>query len=125
MPTIDVSDLTLRQIRELQALIPPIAPPPVPPSGPTGAVPANPYVIGDCVFIRTVTMNFTGRISAVYPGEIVLEDAAWIADSGRFADALAKGTLSEVEPYPGSVIVSRGAIVDVSPWAHPLPRSVK
>lgn len=121
---VDVSDLTLRQIRELQALMP-TALPPAPSSGPTGALPAHPYPMGEAVFIRTVTMNFTGRISAVFPGEIVLEDAAWIADSGRFAEALATGKLSEVEPYPGSVIIGRGAIVDVSRWAHPLPRSVK
>lgn len=62
---------------------------------------------------------------AIYPGEIVLADAAWIADSGRFSVALATGTLSEVEPYPGECIVSRGAIVDVSLWAHPLPRVPK
>jgi hypothetical protein len=85
----------------------------------------HPYVVGESVFIRTVTMHFTGRISAVYAGEIVLEDAAWIADSGRFSAALHTGSLSEVEPYPGKVIVSRASIVDVSPWTHPLPRSVK
>ena len=86
------------------------------------AIATSPYRVGDVVFVRTVTYHYTGRISAIYAGEIVLEDAAWIADSGRFGAALATGELSEVEPYPGSVIVSRGAIVDVSAWAHPLPR---
>ena len=86
---------------------------------------ASPYRIGDKVFIRTVTYHYTGRIAAIYAGEIVLDDAAWIADSGRFGTALATGELSEVEPYPGSVTLSRGAIVDVSPWAHPLPRVAK
>jgi hypothetical protein len=122
MPILDVSDLTLRQIRELQSLIPPIAPTPVPSSGP---LPASPYNVGDAVFVRTVTYHYTGRISAIYPGEIVLAEAAWIADSGRFHVALATGALSEVEPYPGSVIIGRGAIVDVSAWAHPLPRVAK
>ena len=86
------------------------------------AIAPSPYRVGDVVFVRTVTYHYTGRISAIYAGEIVLEDAAWIADSGRFGTALATGELSEIEPYPGSVVVSRGAIVDVSPWAHPLPR---
>ena len=127
MSIIDVSDLTLRQIRqirEIQHLLPPIAPP-----GPAyeahGSLPASPYHVGDTVFVRTVTYHYTGRISAIYPGEIVLADAAWIADSGRFSAALATGTLAEVEPYPGSVIISRGGIVDVSPWLHSLPRVAK
>jgi hypothetical protein len=42
-----------------------------------------------------------------------LEDAAWIADTGRFADALKSGKFNEVEPFPdGQVIVGRGAIID-------------
>lgn len=123
MSIIDVSDLTLRQIREIQNLLPPVAPP-VPAYEPQG-LPASPYHVGDAVFIRTVTYHYTGRISAIYPGEISLAEAAWIADSGRFSVALATGTLSEVEPYPAGVVISRGSIVDVSPWMHPLPRVAK
>ena len=45
--------------------------------------------------------------------EIVLEDAAWIADTGRFSQALAAAEFSEVEPFPcGRVIVGRGSIID-------------
>ena len=58
-------------------------------------------------------------------GFLTLDDAAWIADSGRWAAALATGSLSEVEPFPGSVMVSMGAVVDVSPWKHALPRETK
>ena len=54
-----------------------------------------------------------------------LDDAAWIADTGRFSDALKNGNLNEVEPYPGSCFVSAGAVVDVSEWAHELPRTRK
>ena len=117
--TLDMESLTLGQIRAIQALafsVPAAASPPLA---------LSPYNLGDSVFIRTVTYHYTGRISAIYPCEIVLADAAWIADSGRFHTALATGTLSEVEPYPAGVVISRGAIVDVSPWAHPLPRSAK
>jgi hypothetical protein len=87
----------------------------------------HPYTIGDAVIVRTVTMYYTGRIVRVYPGELVLADAAWIADTGRWSTALAIGKLNEVEPYPceGWCIVSRAAIVDVAPWAHPLPRDVR
>jgi hypothetical protein len=71
-------------------------------------------------------MHYTGRLVRVTPGELVLTDCAWIADSGRWSAALATGSLGEIEPYPdGEVVVSRGAIVDVCRWSHPLPRKVK
>ena len=73
----------------------------------------HPWIIGKNYLIRTVTMIQTGRLVAVTQQELVLEDAAWIADTGRFADALKKGIFSEVEPFPdGQVIVGRGAVID-------------
>ena len=78
--------------------------------------------VGKNVLIRTVTNYYTGYVNAVDKRFIHLIDAAWIADTGRFSDALANGTLSEVEPYPGSVLVAIGAIVDITEWAHSLPR---
>lgn len=88
---------------------------------------ASPIAVGNTVLIRTVTMHYTGRIAALSKEEIVLEDAAWIADSGRFSTALATGSLNEVEPYPDGcpVSVNRGAVVDVAAWNHALPRQVK
>jgi hypothetical protein len=71
------------------------------------------WEIGANYLIRTVTMIDTGRLISVTPQELVLEDAAWIADTGRFADALVKAEFGEVEPFPdGQVILGRGAIVD-------------
>ena len=86
---------------------------------------------GKNVLIRTVTHYYTGRL--VLPDcdqpqtWLHLEGAAWIADTGRFSTALASGTLEEVEPYPSGVIVriSFGSVVDLAPWQHDLPRSVK
>src|SRR3990167_4090803 len=51
---------------------------------------SGPWKIGKCYLIRTVTMIDTGRLVEVTEQELVLEDAAWIADTGRFADALQK-----------------------------------
>lgn len=85
----------------------------------------HPYRLGQAVLIRTVTHYTTGRIKDVFAHEIVLEDAAWIADTGRFYDALKEGTLSEVEPIQGLVIIGRGSIVDVFEWVHELPRTQK
>ncbi len=73
----------------------------------------HPYEIGANYLIRTVTMIDTGRIVAVGPQEITLEDAAWIADTGRFSGALRSADFSEIEPFPeGQIIVGRGSIVD-------------
>ena len=77
-------------------------------------------------FIRTVTHHLTGKLVAVTDYELVLEEAAWIADDGRFANALATGELNEVEPFPkGKVIVGRGSLIDATRWNHPLPYEVK
>ena len=83
------------------------------------------FIEGKKVFIRTVTNYFTGVIRSIDDSGIVLGQAAWIADTGRFADTLAQGTLSEVEPYPGDVYVARAAIVDACEWTHDLPRTQK
>jgi len=85
----------------------------------------NIWTVGKSYLIRTVTMTVTGKLSVVGKKELVLDDAAWIASTGRFANALTTGGLDEVEPFPGSVIVGRGAIVDACEWTHDLPRKVK
>lgn len=85
----------------------------------------NPLTVGQAVLIRTVTHYYTGRILTFTKEEIVLSEAAWIADTGRFAAALKDGTLSEVEPYCDVVSVNRGAVVDITTWRHDLPRNTK
>lgn len=82
--------------------------------------------VNEAVLIRTVTHYYTGRIAEITATEYILTDVSWIADTGRFADAIAKGSLSEVEPVAAPwVLVARGAVVDVIPWAHPLPDKQK
>lgn len=87
---------------------------------------AHGWRLGRSYFVRTVTHYTVGRLVGVSPHELWLEDAAWVADTGRFAQALESGVVSEVEPFPaGTVAVGRGAIVDACIWPHALPRSVK
>ena len=81
--------------------------------------------VGENVFVRTVTYHYTGKLVRITASDIVLESAAWVADSGRWSEALKTGVLNEVEPFPGAVIINRAAIVDVSVWNHALPRDVK
>ena len=87
----------------------------------------SPIRVGNDVLIRTVTHFHTGRIEQITEQEIVLSSAAWIADTGRFANALKEGKaiLGEVEPFANPVSVNRGAIVDVTDWTGGLPTEQK
>lgn len=85
----------------------------------------GPWEVGKCYLIRTVTMIDTGRLVAVTPQELVLEDAAWIADTGRFTQAVASAEFGEVEPFPaGRVIIGRGSVIDAV-QINVVPRSQK
>ncbi len=84
-----------------------------------------PFAIGAQYFIRTVTYHLTGRVVNIVGQFLVLEDAAWIADSGRFTQAINQGTLNEVEPVNGPVIVNLNSITDAFNWAHELPKAQK
>jgi hypothetical protein len=67
----------------------------------------------------------TGVLVAVTPQEIILRDAAWIADTGRFAAALESCEYNEVEPFPeGLVAIGRGSIIEAVKIKK-VPRGVK
>ena len=72
------------------------------------------YQIGANYQIRTVTMIVTGKLIEVGVHELVLTQAAWVADTGRYMQAVASGDYHEVEPYPPDteVLVGRGALID-------------
>ncbi len=83
--------------------------------------------IGENYMIRTVTYIQVGTLIAVTDKELVLKNASWVADTGRFEQCVKDGELDEVEPFPNDdlVIVGRGALVDAVRWAHELPREQK
>jgi hypothetical protein len=81
-----------------------------------------PFDVGSSWLIRTVTFAVTGRVKQVKGKFIVLEDAAWVADTGRFSDAVESGTLSEVEAVTVDVVVNTDSIVDAYIWKHRLPK---
>jgi hypothetical protein len=71
------------------------------------------WKIGANYLIRTATMIDAGKLVAVTEHELVLEDASWIADTGRFGKALETSSFNEVEMFPtGQVIVGRGSLID-------------
>ena len=116
----NINELTIGQIREIQAL-----------TMVGENKDSHPYKIGKNYLIRTVTMVQVGVLTAVYKDELVLENASWVADTGRFHEAFSKGlessSQSEIEVFPSGceVIVGRGAIIDVCEYRHELPKVSK
>lgn len=83
-----------------------------------------PFAVGKSYFIRTVTYHMLGRVSRISGTFLILEEACWVADSGRFNKTIKDGELNEVE-FVGDAIVSINAIADAFPWAHKLPKESK
>ena len=101
----NIEKLTIGQARELARLFNPQT---------ITAMPSHPFEVGKNYFIRTVTHHHTGKLVEVGPQELVLENAAWIADDGRLTDSLASGKFNEIEMFPAGsrVIVGRASIID-------------
>lgn len=110
----DINELTLGQIKEIQGLL----------GNPQASGDAH-WKVGESYLIRTVTMIQVGRLESVTDKELVLSSAAWVADTGRFYNALKEGKLNEVEPFPNPVIIGRGSIIDATVWTHNLPKEQK
>lgn len=77
-------------------------------------------MVGEKFYFRTVTYHLTGRVKKVIGSILELENAAWIADSGRFMNAIKEGKLSEVEPV-GRAYININSVTDFFPWKHALP----
>lgn len=84
-----------------------------------------PWKIGDKVFVRTVTHYLTGRVKRICGKFLILQDAAWVADTGRFMQAIQDGVLNEVEPVTCDVTLNTDTIIDSYEWSHDLPRGQK
>jgi len=87
------------------------------------------WKIGQNYLIRTVTHIQVGKLINITDKEIFLEDASWIADTGRFCDMLKNGLenqqSSEIEPFIDIVGINRGALVDFVKYNHKLPKNQK
>lgn len=78
------------------------------------------FNVGDKLFFRTVTFHLVGEVERVDGKWLKLKDAAWVADSGRFTQALKDGSLHEVEPV-GTAFLNTDTVIDAFPWVHDLP----
>ena len=81
-------------------------------------------MVGEKFFFRTVTYHMIGEVKKMVGRFAQLKNASWIADSGRFMNAIKDGTLSEVEPV-GEAFINLDTVVDFFPWKHPLPKDQK
>ena len=82
-------------------------------------------VKGSAVVIRTVTHYYVGKVLSASDGRVLLGDACWVADTGRWSEFLSSGSVNEAEPYPDQCSVALAAIVDWAPWNHDLIRLQK
>jgi len=76
-------------------------------------------LVGSAYYFRTVTYHLVGKIKKIVGRFAYLESASWVADSGRFMNAIKDGTLNEVEPT-GVAFVNLDTVTDFFPWKHSL-----
>jgi len=84
--------------------------------------------VGKAFFFRTITYHIVGIVAREAnefgPGILQLKNASWVADSGRFMQAIKDGVLSEVEPV-GDWYINIQSCTDFGPWIHALPKEQK
>ena len=110
--TVEISDETFEKLKE-QLLE-------------DGGQEVNNYedLVGGKYYFRTVTYHQVGEVKKIVGKFAFLKNASWVADSGRFMQAIKDGTLSEVEPV-GDAFVNLDTVVDFFPWTHRLPTEQK
>ena len=81
-------------------------------------------MVGEKYFFRTVTYHAVGEVKKIVGRFAYLKNASWIADSGKFSEAIKNGTLSEVE-HVGEQFINLDTVVDFFPWKHKLPTETK
>lgn len=81
-------------------------------------------MVGKSFYFRTVTYHLVGNVKKVMGNFLELKEASWVADSGRFMNAIRDGVLSEVEPV-GTAFVNLQSVTDFFNWKHSLPKDQK
>ena len=107
----NIHSLTLGEIKEISGLI--------------GSKKELPFKVGEAYLFRTVTHIEVGRVKRIIGSFVELEDASWIADTGRYHDCLLKGVFNEVEPYPIYTGINTDSLINYAPWPHDLPKDQK
>ena len=88
--------------------------------------PRLPFEIGKSYLIRTITMIDVGKVKAIVGNFVILCDASWIGDTGRFNECLQKtDVFNEIEPFKHDVMINASSIVDATLWPYTLPTAAK
>ena len=88
--------------------------------------PPVPFEVGKSYLIRTITMIDVGKVKAIIGNFIILTDASWIGDTGRFSECLSKCyVFNEVELFKHDVFINTSSIVDATLWPYTLPTESK
>ena len=76
--------------------------------------------VGQCYLIESITSNlYVGRLLAISPlGDVILGEAAWVSETGRLHEFMARGRTDGMEIEPIGTRCIRYA--SWSPWPHPL-----
>jgi len=115
----NINEITLGQIKELQSI-----------AFESVANQAESFFQpGKAYFLRTITYHYVGKLVGFDRNnkELIFENVSWIADDGRFNEAMSGGTFSEIEPYhcKSKVLINRETVIDAVEWIHKLPESTK
>jgi hypothetical protein len=81
--------------------------------------------VGDKFLFMYVTHYFTGRVVEITPSEVVIDNAAWIPDTGQFNECIKDGTVAHCQPCPNDVQVRIPRPCITVQWIHNLPRTVQ
>ena len=84
--------------------------------------PFCPFEIGKAYLFCGVTRYFVGRVTRITGPFVELAEASWVANTGRFSEAVSRFTLDEVERVPDGWIVNTAALNDAGPWNGDLPK---
>ena len=81
-------------------------------------------MVNKSFLFRTVTYHLVGKVKKIFGNFLELENASWVADSGRFMNAIKEGKLDEVEPV-GTAFINLQSVTDFFYWKHALPKDQK
>lgn len=81
-------------------------------------------LVGKKWYFRTVTYHMVGEVVKLVGSFVMLKNSSWVADSGRWMQAIRDGVLNEVEPT-GVSYVNINTVTDFVEWKHPLPKDQK
>lgn len=79
------------------------------------------------VVLTTYLYRYTGKVKTIEPHWLTLENVSWIAETGRYSDAMHSGVMEEVEPEPegGIKVFNMLHVGEITPVEWALPREQK